>query len=218
MNGPHDIGGRHGFGPVKREDDITPFHADWEKRILGLTLTASALGYWTLDAMRHARESLPPATYYNASYYEIWLRALEAMLVKAGEISESELAEGHAARAGNRRDRRLGADNVPTMLSKGGPTERPGPSPRFKVGDTVRTRNHQPISHTRLPAYARNCCGTIVTVHGCHVFPDTNARAEGEHPSPLYTVGFAAPDLYGEDADPTLTVMLEVWEPYLDQS
>ncbi len=32
MNGPHDLGGLMGFGPIKPEPDEPVFHAEWEKR------------------------------------------------------------------------------------------------------------------------------------------------------------------------------------------
>ncbi len=216
MNGPQDVGGRHGFGAVQPEPEDIRFHADWEKRVLGVTLTCGALGYWNLDASRHMRESLPPAVYYGASYYEVWLRALENLLVEAGEVTAEELAHGHAATPGKRADRRLPADVVPKVLASGGPTDREGPAPRFAIGDRVKTRNHQPKGHTRLPGYARGCIGAIVAVHGCHVYPDSNARYEGEQPCPLYTVRFAARDLFGDDADATLSVSIDAWERYLD--
>ena len=47
MNGPHDLGGQHGFGPVAPEVDEPYFHAEWEKRALGLTLSSGAFGAWT---------------------------------------------------------------------------------------------------------------------------------------------------------------------------
>jgi len=218
MNGPQDLGGRHGFGAVQPEDETRRFHADWERRVLGLTLAAGALGHWNLDASRHARERLSPAVYYGASYYEIWLRGLEHLLERAGEVSRAELAAGQAQAPGVRSDRRLSAEDVPGVLARGGPTDRPGPEPAFAPGDRVRTRNHQPAGHTRLPGYARGCVGVITAVHGCHVYPDSNAHFQGECPQPLYTVRFDAMDLFGEDADPTLTVSIDAWEPYLDRA
>lgn len=218
MNGPHDLGGRHGFGPVTPEDESIRFHSDWEKRALGVTLAAGALGYWNLDASRHARECLPPATYLGASYYEIWVRALETLLQSAGEVSEAELTARHAHTPGLRSERCLTPEAVPRVLSAGGPTDRTGPEPRFVVGDAVRTRNHQPSSHTRLPAYARGANGTVTAIHGCHVYPDSNARFEGDAPQPLYTVRFSATELYGADADPTLSVSIDAWEPYLERT
>lgn len=218
MNGPHDLGGMHGFGAVVPEDETTRFHAEWEKRTLGLTLAAGALGYWNIDASRHARESLPPATYYGSSYYAIWLRALDGLLQRSGEVSEAELQDGHAQKDGVRQDRRLTAAAVPYVLAAGGPSERVGPEPVFAIGDRVRTRNHQPASHTRLPGYARDCEGVITAVHGSHVYPDDNAHFKGENPKPLYTVRFTAVELYGEDADPTLTISIDAWEPYLERA
>ena len=218
MNGPQDIGGRHGFGPVVPEDEGVRFHAEWEKRVLGVTLASAALGYWTIDASRHARESLPPAVYYNASYYEIWLRALENLLQHAGELTRDELMEGHARTPGKRAERRLSAASVPGVLTKGGPTNRPGLDSLFAVGDRVRTRNHQPAGHTRLPSYARGHIGVVEALHGSHVFPDSNAHFRGEAPCPLYTVRFEARELFGDDADPTLTVSIDAWEPYLERA
>lgn len=221
MNGPQDVGGRHGFGRVipqgaVSEAETTRFHADWEKRALGLTLAAAALGHWNIDASRHARESLPPAVYYGSSYFRIWLTALEDMLVAAGEVTPAELDAGRALAPGRRPERRLTAKAVADVLATGGPTSRPGPAPAFAVGDPVRTRNHQPAGHTRLPGYARGQTGTVTAVHGCHVFPDSNAHFAGEVPCPLYTVAFAAADLFGDGADPTLTVSIDAWEPYLE--
>ena len=52
--------------------------------------------------------------------------------------------------------------------------------------------------------------------HGAHVFPDSNARFEGENPQYLYTVRFAARELWGESAHASDTVHLDLWEDYLD--
>ncbi len=218
MNGPQDLGGRHGFGPVVPEDEDTRFHAEWEKRVLGVTLAAGALGYWNIDVSRHARESLPPATYYGSSYYAIWLRALEQLLLRAGEVTLAELANGQSQVPGKRQERRLTQDAVAAVLAAGGPSSRAGPEPQFAIGDQVRTRNLQPSGHTRLPGYARNCTGVITALHGSHVYPDSNAHFEGEAPQPLYTVRFTARELYGEDSDPTLCVSIDAWEPYLERA
>ena len=56
--------------------------------------------------------------------------------------------------------------------------------------------------------------GTLL--HGAHVFPDTNAKGTGEDPQWLYTVRFTGPELWGEDADPTVTVSVDAWDSYLE--
>ncbi|MEM9229718.1 MAG: nitrile hydratase subunit beta [Pseudomonadota bacterium] len=217
MNGPQDLGGRSGFGPVVPEPVEPLFHADWEPRVLALTLASSALGHWTLDESRHMRESIPPLTYLRASYYQIWLTALEALLERHGEVSASERQGGTPETPGLHVDRCLPANRVVALLEAGGPTDRPAPAPaRFAVGDLVRTLNHQPDSHTRLPGYAREKPGIVVAIHGAHVYPDSNAHRGGEDPHWLYTVEFTGADLWGDGADPTLSVTIDAWEPYLE--
>ena len=103
------------------------------------------------------------------------------------------------------------------MLRSGGPSNREPPgAARFATGDRVRTRNLNPPTHTRLPRYVRGKVGTVVLVHGAHVFPDANARGAGEDPQWLYTVRFAGRDLWGPDSDPTVSVSFDAFEPYLE--
>lgn len=217
MNGPHDLGGQMGFGAVAPQADEPYFHAEWEKRALGLTLCAGAMGHWTIDESRHARESLHPATYYAASYYEIWTRALEVLLQRHGFVSPDELREGRVLDAGTVPRRVLKASEVPAVLARGGPCDRPveGRS-RFVPGERVRARNFHPVGHTRLPRYARGKVGTVETVHEGFVFPDTNAHGRGESPQRVYTVVFDGAEIWGEGADPTLTVSIDAWESYLE--
>ena len=217
MNGPHDLGGQMGFGPVAPEIDEPYFHADWEKRALGVTLTAGAMGHWNIDESRHARESLHPAEYYSSSYYAIWIKALEVLLKRHGFVSEADLAEGRALDPAATPKRVLKAENVAAVLAKGGPCDRPVEGqPKFKAGDRVRTKNLNPTGHTRLPRYARAKTGVVEAVRDGFVFPDTNAHGQGENPQWLYTVVFTAPEIWGEDADPTLTVSIDAWESYLE--
>ncbi|HEV7307575.1 nitrile hydratase subunit beta [Ensifer sp.] len=217
MNGPHDLGGAHGLGPVAPEKDEPYFHGEWEKRALGVTLSCGAFGAWTIDESRHARESLPPATYLSASYYEIWTRALETLLTRHGFVTQAELDGGHMLEKGASPKRVLKADMVAGVLAKGGPCDRPvEDKPRFAVGDRVKTKNFHPETHTRLPRYARAKVGRVEAVQGSFVFPDDNAHGRGENPQWVYTVVFDGPEIWGEGADPTLTVSIDAWESYLE--
>jgi nitrile hydratase subunit beta len=102
------------------------------------------------------------------------------------------------------------------IMQRGGPTTREvDRQPVFRIGDSVRTKNIHPITHTRLPRYARDKTGVILRLHGAHVFPDTNALFQGENAQPLYTVQFKARDLWGETANPRDTVCIDLWEDYL---
>ncbi|HEV2604210.1 MAG TPA: nitrile hydratase subunit beta [Microvirga sp.] len=217
MNGAQDLGGMMGFGPVDPEQNEPLFHAPWERRVLGYTVALGAAGKWNIDMSRHARESLPPAEYLAASYYEIWTKGVERLVVKTGLVSEEELRLGRALNPPAPIKRVLTRDDVPAVLARGGPTEREATGPaRFVVGDRVRTRNMHPKGHTRLPRYARDREGVIERVHGAHVFPDTNGHGAGENPQWLYTVRFSGRELWGEEADPNLVVSIDAWESYLE--
>ncbi len=217
MNGAQDLGGMMGFGPIDSEKDEPWFHAAWERRAMGVTIAMGATGTWNIDMSRHARESLPPAEYLSASYYEIWTKGVEKLVVKTGLVSPEELRLGKALTPPAPIRRVLRAEDVPAVLARGGPADRESGAPaRFKVGDWVRTRNMHPTGHTRLPRYARGREGVIERVHGTHVFPDTNARGEGENPQWLYTVRFSGREIWGEEADPTLVVSVDAWESYLE--
>lgn len=217
MNGPHDLGGLHGFGPVAPEASEPCFHAEWEKRALGVTLSCGAFGAWTIDESRHARENIPPATYLAASYYEIWIRALETLLQRHGFVSGAELAQGRMLEKGTPPKRVLTAEMVPAVLARGGPCDRPlDTAPRFAAGAHVRTRNFNPATHTRLPRYARGKIGVVETVQGAFVFPDDSAHGKGENPQWIYTVVFDGAEIWGEGAATGLTVSIDAWESYLE--
>ncbi len=96
MNGAQDLGGMMGFGPIAIEQDEPWFHAEWERRAFGLTLAMGATGSWNIDMSRHARESLPPAEYLTSSYYEIWTKGVERLVIAAGLVSEEELRLGQS--------------------------------------------------------------------------------------------------------------------------
>jgi nitrile hydratase beta subunit len=217
VNGVHDMGGMHGFGPVEPEPDEPVFHADWERRAFALTLAMGATGEWNLDASRFAREDWAPADYLARTYYEVWLAGLERLLAERALVTPEEVEAGHAIEEPRPLKRTLAADGAAKMLRSGGPTNREPQHPaRFAEGDRVRARNLNPPTHTRLPRYVRGHVGTVVLVHGAHVFPDVNATGGGEDPQWLYTVRFDGRDLWGPDADPTVSVSFDAFEPYLE--
>ena len=217
MNGPHDLGGQMGFGAVAPEPNEPVFHADWERRALGLTLCSGAMGHWSIDESRHARETLPPAFYLSASYYELWIKGLEKLLARHGFATADELARGQKLSEGTLPKRRLQAEAVAVTLAKGGPFDRPATAPaRFAAGQRIKTINMHPAGHTRLPRYARGKTGLIETVHGNFVYPDSNAHGGGEQPQRLYTVVFPGSEIWGKDCDPGLSVSIDAWESYLE--
>lgn len=216
MNGGADLGGMMGLGPIVAEPDEPNFHAAWEARALGMIIALGACGQWNIDVMRHERESLPPADYLRRSYYSIWIQAAVNRMIEQGMITASEWAEGKMTVPPVAIRAKLEPQDVEQMLLRSKPYDRPAPRDAvFQVGDQIRTINNHPSTHTRMARYARDKIGTITKVHGCHVFPDSNAHGAGEDPQWLYQVTFSARVLWGDQGNPIDTVSLDLWEPYL---
>ncbi len=110
----------------------------------------------------------------------------------------------------------LPKDMVAVAVATGAPSLRPvETSPRFQVGETIRTINDTFATHTRLPGYARDKPGTIVGYEGAHVFADAHAAGQGECPDHLYCVRFDSKSLWGKGSDGSGAVYLSLWESYL---
>ena len=66
----------------------------------------------------------------------------------------------------------------------------------------------------------RGHVGCVEAYRGVHVFADANAlRPEdggGRRGEPLYTVRFAARELWGQDASAHDSVLVDLWQPYLE--
>lgn len=217
MNGVHDMGGMHGLGPIAPEAGEPVFHAAWEARVHAMTIASPTRG--NIDAGRHQRELIPGPEYLAMTYYEKWFRSLSELLVKHGLASREEIAQGRAAPGFHKAEPRLKAADVgPALTTRRSYVREIAAQPTFQVGDKVRCRNLNPTGHTRLPRYVRGHVGEVTALHGAHVFPDSNAKGEGENPQPLYTVRFTARELWGADANPRDTVSLDLWEPYLERA
>src|SRR6476660_2115130 len=216
MDGIHDMGGMDVFGKVEPEPNEPPFHASWEGRVLAMQRAMGYAGAWHIDMSRFAQERLPPQVYVTASYYQRWALAMEKNVVERGYADAEELAAGHALRPGKPLKRKLTTDVVRQGMTRGSFYRQAQAPARFKPGDRVRTKNIHPPTHTRLPRYARGRLGVVQLVHGCHAFPDAVAIDKGDDPQWLYTVVFDGAELWGPDADPTVKVSIDAFEPYLD--
>jgi nitrile hydratase len=94
-------------------------------------------------------------------------------MLERGMMTPAELATGQQSTPPIQVNKVLTSETVDAALKAGSPTERPIDQPAlFKVGQKVRARNMHPQGHTRLPRYVRGHVGTVVNLHGGHVFPD----------------------------------------------
>lgn len=218
MNGIHDTGGAHGYGPVYREPNEPVFSHDWEKRVMAMFPALFANGNFNVDEFRHSIERMGPIHYLEGTYYEHWLHVFENLLVEKGALTADEVATGKAA-SGKTGSPALTTAIVDSLLSTGASAARAaeGVRARFAVGDKVRVINKNPLGHTRLPRYTRGKVGTVVIEHGVFVTPDTVAHGKGEHPQHVYAVSFTSVELWGQDASsPKDTILVDLWDDYLE--
>lgn len=214
MDGIHDLGGKQGYGPVEVDADETPFHADWEAREWGISNCARSPGI-TIDWWRHCRELIMPLDYLARPYFDSWAQTDFATYIESGWMTLDEVESGQAASRQDPppamtlaeviREDRAHAHRYDAEIDA---------APRFEIGQRVRTLRHGHAGHTRLPQYARDRVGTIQAQHGAHVYPDLSAAGIEEHHH-LYSVVFAAADLWPEAADSPDKVYLDLWQDYL---
>lgn len=223
MNGIHDMGGLHGFGKVEMEPDEPVFHARWEGRVYAMTQVLDTTGIYNLDEHRHEIELMDTASYLTDGYYGRWLFAMESILTRKGMIRPDEVEERVA---GIEQDRppapaEKSARNWPLPYEQkirwGAWRKDVAVAPKFKVGDLVTVKNHQPAGHTRLTHFVRNKSGIVTIVNAqAWVLPDTRAHNVGENLQPVYNVTFTSAEIWGDAAEPNVEIKVDLSEDYLE--
>ena len=215
MNGVHDMGGMQDMGPIRPEKDEPVFHARWEGRVQAMGRAVGATGKLR-GGFRPAIESIPAAEYLRMSYYERNLTALIERMITSGLVTRTEVESGKPARGSAKGVPALKSADAAVLPFRVATAPNVEVTPRFQAGQRVRARNMHPSGHTRLPRYARSRMGTIETDQGAWAFPDTNVYSLGEKLQHVYSVRFAARELWGEQASPRDFVYIDIWEDYLE--
>jgi nitrile hydratase subunit beta len=217
VDGIHDMGGMHGFGPAVFSGSADAYHERWESRVFAMSTIVGIDGIGS-GSGRAIREEMPPEEYLRASYYERWLWSTEERLLRKGAIGAGEV---------DRWVERLRGGEAPPTTSDGEQIERalavcrrePRPLPPanetvFAVGDSVRVQRMRPAGHTRCPRYVRGAVGVVERVHGVDVFPDIGPYDGPDEP--VYSVAFASEDLFGPSGEGAWTIRLDLYESYLE--
>ena len=222
MDGVHDMGGMHGFGPVVVEGGDEVFHEDWEPRVFALYQLSNLRDLVGGPGGRAVRESMDPAHYLEASYYERWLWSMERRLEAKGTIVPGEVEAKMARLSATEAppiaaDPELAAEAV-ADLREGSPPMGVAVSTRFGPGDRVRVRRMHPDGHTRCPRYVRGAIGVIERVQGTDQLPDRATYGLPTEPEPVYAVAFASQELWGDSDEPPWTVLLDLFDTHLEQA
>ena len=216
MNGIHDMGGMHGMGPIQYTKDETMFHAPWEGRVQAIVTAVRATDKLHLG-LRPPIENIPAADYLRMGYYERFLTSIIESVVESDLVTRAEIENGRPNQASVGAPLAVSPEGALKALFAVPATRRNLPvAARFQTGQKVRARNINPVTHTRLPRYARGKPGTIERDHGVWVFADTVAYSLGEKPQHLYSVRFSARELWGEEAAPQDAVYIDLYDDYLE--
>jgi nitrile hydratase len=213
MNGAHDVGGMQDMGSIRPEHNEPVFHTEWERRVFALFNAVDV--EWPYR--RTQIELIPPADYLRMSYYEKWLTALPQILIKTGMATPAEIESGKAVGGVATGHHVLTVAEVATWNV-------PDTSPKltatanFHAGQRVRARNLNPVGHTRLPRYVRGKVGMIERDGDVEELQDSDIKGLGPKQQHVYTVRFAARELWGDQASPYDYVYVALWEGYLESA
>jgi nitrile hydratase len=86
--GVHDRGGLPTDERIDRSEHALE---DWEVLTDALVGALARRGLMNVDELRRGIESMPPAEYERASYYERWLFSIETILAEKGVLAAGEL-------------------------------------------------------------------------------------------------------------------------------
>ena len=163
----------------------------------------------TWDVMRRHIESLPPAVYAAAAYYEKWaLGFFLALFESELPVSRADLAEQLGVAPGPQ-----GVEASPSCGSSTDST--------FKVGGDVQVRSEDTATfwlrpHLRTPGYIFGKRGVIERVCGQFPSPELLAFGIKGEATRLYRVRFVQQDLWPEyEGSPADTIDVELYEPWL---
>src|SRR3984893_2951515 len=220
MDGVHDMGGMHGFGPVLEPGSELAYHERWEPRVFAIQMLVGLEGLGAGPGGRAVREEMDPARYLAASYYERWLYSAEQRLLRKGTIAPGEVeAMMERLRFGEAMPQHHDAPMADRMLQNlrtRMPMDPPPPEARFGPGRRVRIRRMHPAGHSRCPRYVRGALGVVEAVRGADRLPDRAVYGEKVDPEPVYSVAFSSEELWGLGDEPAWRVSLDLWDSYLE--
>ena len=217
MDGIHDMGGMQGFGPAVWPGSEAPIHEAWELRVFALNMLSGLQGLEG-DGLgfRERIETMPAQRYLESSYYERWLWRVEGALIDGGTIEAGEIEAWMERLRGGEPPP---ASSDPALVTRAlDELRKPYPlpaatGPGFAVGDRVRVRRMRPAGHNRCPRYVRGASGVVDSIQGQDHLPDGTGGGASEA---VYGVAFSSDELWGPGEEATWTVLIDLWESYLE--
>lgn len=219
MDGMHDLGGMHGFGPVPIEQQNYVFRYDWQRRAFALVQALASPTPYCADQHRQEIERIQPLDYLRLDYFERWVIATEALIEQAGLVSRTELATGKQEFSVDlAKHRPVSSAELIAAMKAGVRLAYPPETkqPRFAAGQAAKVRLNCSEGHTRVPRYLRGHIGRVVADTGVFQFADAVAAGRGPSPERCYTLVFSARLLWGDATEVDDDIYADLWEPYLE--
>ena len=211
MNGIHDMGGMQGLGEIGYKESAPGFDEPWEIRLFALVQAVRS------RSLRTEIERIPASNYLSMGYYERWYTALVNQIIERGTVTRAEVNNGRADPASAKAAPALTPDIAREILFRSPKTEQELElTPRFHIGESVRGRNINPATHTRMPRYTRVKTGVVERDRGVFNLPDSEEASAEPRPQHVYLIRYAGRELWGEEAPPNDSVYIDMWEDYLE--
>ena len=217
MKAIHDLGGIHGFGPIKM--DSAQFHERWEQEVFVINKIIQVHGIYKVDEKRHASERIPPLRYLQLSYFEKWRDSIEMLLIEKGILTREDIDSRRESLPSGAQQNESNPDpdlttKVLDSFKKDKLKEVEPMKNSFHIGDEVIVKSNNEFGHCRAPAYAQKSIEIIEQTFGTFPLPDAIVR--GEYlAEPVYKVRFSAQELWGDSYPENDSITLDLWESYL---
>ena len=153
------------------------------------------------------------------SYYEKWVAGLIELIVKSELVTRDEIESGNAY--GGLRESGSGVNRGPSDGSNcnGYPCEAEhgcAGAVQSRASGYATCNMQSSETHEAAAVRARAIRARSNRDHGVFVFPDTNAHFLGDKPQHVYSVRFAARELWGAQAGEKDAVYVDMWDEYLE--
>ena len=148
---------------------------------------------------------MDPTHYLLASYYERVLTGVATLLVEKGVVTREEL------------EHRAGGPFPLANPVADRPTADLQPQPEPASPSAIRwSSEHHPAGHTRVPRYVRGKRGDVVKVAPSFSFPDAAAHGQPQRSEHTYHVEFAPGSCGPMRPASNESVVVDLWDSYLE--
>ncbi len=169
-------------------------HYAWPEWVDYFSTEIRAPGHYRRPHPDDAEPLAGDAARVDGNYSELWLAATEKLFADKGLVNKEELEA---------RVSELAAVQDPPA------SPRADSAPRFAPGDRVAVRDVEPVGAAHLSLQVRAKTGVVERVLGRFAFP-------GEAKQHMYSVRFAAREIWGAEASDRDNLYFSLWEGYLD--